>query len=119
MKRCHEVMACDRPRALPELKTWLRRVQLFEEVNWETPLPDHSALKELAAGRTEWDWTPACNEAYYDVVAHTGILHAQGLLHFAESPGCSTLAGSSCDARADLAFVDSPESVRDDTATDH
>ena len=85
MKRNHEEMSQTRPRNASEVKVWLQRVQLFEEVNWESPLPDYTAVKNLAMASFDWDWSPACSVAYNSIIQATGILHGHGLLQFPPS----------------------------------
>ncbi|KAG0574747.1 hypothetical protein KC19_VG287500 [Ceratodon purpureus] len=116
MKQSYDVMSLDCPQDMPELQMWLRRVQIFEEVNWDAVLSDYCCLKELAVAGTYWEWSPACNTTYHNVVQQTGILHAHGLLHFPPLKTTSTYAAQALARVPEATNVDCPDGVDESTA---
>lgn len=73
-------MLVNQPKNVEEVQSWLRRVQLFEEVNWDITLPDYSAVKNLTDVDFVWNWTPSYTRQYNAAAQMTGILHMQGLV---------------------------------------
>ena len=75
MKRTHEHMSSSRPGTVSEVREWLRRVELFEQVNWDVDMPPYGAVTHLLDDDFVWDWSLTCS-AQYDAVAElTGVLH--------------------------------------------
>ncbi|KAG0572527.1 hypothetical protein KC19_VG102600 [Ceratodon purpureus] len=63
------------PNNVEEVRLWLRRVQLFEEVNWEMELPSYSAIVHLTNDDFVFDWTLLCGRQYEAVAQLTGVVH--------------------------------------------
>lgn len=60
---------------MEEVREWLRRVEIFEQVNWDVEVPDYGAVTRLLDDDLVFDWTPVCTSQYDAVAALTGIVH--------------------------------------------
>ena len=61
MKRSFDQVSSDRPKTVEEVREWLRRVELFEQVNSEMDLPSYGAVTHLLDDDFVSEWSPACN----------------------------------------------------------
>lgn len=75
MKRSIDQVSSDRPETVEEVREWIRRVELFEQVNWEIDIPTYGAVSHLLDDDFVWDWSPACTAQYNAVVELTGVRH--------------------------------------------
>ncbi|KAG0574503.1 hypothetical protein KC19_VG266500 [Ceratodon purpureus] len=83
MKRVYGEISHGGPCDVVGVRAWLRRVQLYAEVNWETELPSYSAITHLIDDDFVFDWTPLCSrqyEAVAAVTAVTGIVHVDNFV---------------------------------------
>lgn len=77
MKRRFDAMSVQRPSTVEEVREWLRRLELFEQVNWNLDIPPYGALTHLLDDDFVWDWSPT-SEAQYEAVANlTGVFHVR------------------------------------------
>ena len=75
MKRRFESISSSRPGTVEEVRDWLHRVELFEQVNWDLVMPYYGAVTHLLDDDFMWDWSPACTHQYEAVAELTGIFH--------------------------------------------
>ena len=75
MKQRFEDMSVDRPRTVEEVRDWLRRVELFEQVNWDVDMPSYGAVTHLLDDDFVWCWSSTCERQYEAVVQLTGVAH--------------------------------------------
>ncbi|KAG0572754.1 hypothetical protein KC19_VG122100 [Ceratodon purpureus] len=75
MKRVHGVLSHPPPVDVEGVRSWLRRVKLYEEVNWEAELPSYAAVEHLLDDDFVFEWTPLCTRQYEAIVRLTGVVH--------------------------------------------
>jgi hypothetical protein len=75
MKRRFNQVSTHWPRNVEEVQEWLRRVEIFEQVNWDVEVLDYGAVTRLLDDDFVFDWTPVCTSQYNAVAALTGIVH--------------------------------------------
>lgn len=78
MKRRFEEMSSHRPGTVEEVRNWLRKVELFGQVNWDVELPSYGAITHLLDDDFVWDWSPTCTRQYDAVAQLTGVVHGRG-----------------------------------------
>lgn len=79
MKRRFEEMSSHHPGTVEQVRQWLRRVELFQQVNWDVELPSVGAIMHLLDDDFVWDWSPTCTRQYDAVAELTGVVHVEGV----------------------------------------